>query len=387
MKTLILPQKSYFGEHALADALPEIVKMGKKALIVTGPHVGKSQMISEMTGFLDEYKIKYSIFKSITGEPTLEMIDLGYQQFILEGCDYIIGIGGGSPLDAAKAIALKLSYPNQPLSDFMGMEIDGDFVNLVAIPTTSGTGSEATKFTVITDAQNSIKMLLKSEKLIPKLAILDYRYTLSSPEKVTVATALDALTHAVEAYTSNKAFPVTDSLAIAAVQKIFKYLPVVYENPQDTNARESLMYAAYEAGICINNASVTIVHGMSRPIGALFHVPHGISNAMLLKGALAFVIDGAPERFANLALAIGLSDAGLDQLALAEKFIQALDQLAKSVGVPALKDYGLDELKFMSLIDKMSEDAILSGSPANCHKTVIKADIIQLYHSIWNNEK
>lgn len=385
MKTLILPQKSYFGAYALVDALPEIEKMGRNALIVTGPHVGISPMMAEVTELLETSAIHFSIFKGITGEPTIEMIESGYQQFIAEGCDYIIGIGGGSPLDAAKAIALKLAYPKQPLSDFMGMAIEGDFVNLVAIPTTSGTGSEATKFTVITDAQNAVKMLLKSEMLIPKLAILDYRYTISSPEKVTVATALDALTHAVEAYTSNKAFPVTDSLATAAIQKIFKYLPVVYQNPEDIFAREALMYAAYEAGVCINNASVTIVHGMSRPIGALFHVPHGISNAMLLKGALAFVVDGATERFADLALAIGFKEDESESK-LANNFIAALDQLVKSVGVPALKDYGLDEVKYKTLIDKMSEDAILSGSPANCHKVVTKDDIAQLYQSIWQNK-
>src|SRR5574344_228227 len=168
------------------------------------------------------------------------------------------------------------------LSDFSGRSIENPIPPLVAIPTTAGTGSEATKFTVITDTKKDIKMLLKGDPLIPKLAIVNYEFGISAPKKVTAATGLDALTHAVEAFTSRKANPITDDIAISAIKRIVKYLPIAYQDGDNKIAREQMAIASLEAGVCINNSSVTLVHGMSRPIGALFHVPHGMSNAMLL---------------------------------------------------------------------------------------------------------
>lgn len=271
---IVLPGKTLAGKGALSRAGLE--KYGKKPLIVTGKHTAKSAAAAELL----KYAPAGVIFDGITGEPTVGMINSGVGAYHDNSCDYVIGIGGGSALDSAKAIAA-MSALGGNIADYMGKEIDGEFPPMVLIPTTAGTGSEATKFTIITDTEKDIKMLLKGDKLLPDLAVLDYSYTFSAPKSVTAATGMDALTHAIESYTSRRANPITDTFALSALKRIFANLPTAYNEPENETAREQMLIAAYEAGVCINNASVTIVHGMSRPIGALFHVPHGISNAML----------------------------------------------------------------------------------------------------------
>ena len=321
------------------------------------------------------------IFDGITGEPTVEMINGGVAAYKDNGCDYVIGIGGGSSLDSAKAIAA-MSVLGGSIADYMGREIDGDFPPMVLIPTTAGTGSEATKFTIITDTQKDVKMLLKGDSLLPQLAVLDYSYTISSPQSVTAATGMDALTHAIESYTSRRANPITDIFALSALKRIFKYLPAAYSEPENEEAREQMLLAAYEAGVCINNASVTLVHGMSRPIGALFHVPHGISNAMLDIKCLGFALSGAPDRFAAAARAIGASDSADDETA-AQAFLTALENLCRTVEIPTLAEYGIDRSAFFAAMDKMADDALASGSPANTIREVAKQDIIDIYKSLW----
>lgn len=228
-REFLIPKKIITGENALENAAADIAAMGSKPLIVSGKIVSKLEGFKKLTASLEKRGIAYSVFSGITGEPTDTMIDEGVKQYRENGCDFLIGIGGGSPIDAIKAIAVK-SVCDKPLKDFMGVEIDGDFPPMAAIPTTAGTGSEATKFTVITDSSTEVKMLLKGSKLIPDLAVVDYEYTKSSPKNITVSTGLDALTHAVEAYTSKLAQPLCDALAISAVKRIFKYLPKAYED-------------------------------------------------------------------------------------------------------------------------------------------------------------
>ena len=192
---------------------------------------------------------------------------------------------------------------------------------------------------------------------------------------------MDALTHAVEAYTSKKANPITDIYCLDAIKRIFKYLPAAAKDGNDRTAREQMALAAYEAGVCINNSSVTLVHGMSRPIGALFHVPHGISNAMLITECLRFALDGegAEERFAKIALEIGEAEKSDSTSAASKKFLDALERLTKTLEVPSLREYGIDLEKFAVSEEKMASDALASGSPANTRKAVIKEDIIAIY--------
>ncbi|MDD6735869.1 MAG: iron-containing alcohol dehydrogenase [Clostridiales bacterium] len=380
-KEFLTPKRIITGKDAIENSIKYLVTMGKKPLIVTGRVVAELDSVKKLTNGLSEQGLDYSIFKDITGEPTDVMIEKGIDAYRENACDFLIGIGGGSPLDAIKAIAV-LSVCGGKLSDYMGKEISGDFPPMAAIPTTAGTGSEATKFTVITDSKTDIKMLLKGESLLPDLAIVDYTNTKSSPKSITASTGLDALTHAVEAYTSKQAQPLTDALALSAVKRIFKYLPIAYTDGDNETARYEMSIAALEAGICINNSSVTIVHGMSRPIGALFHVPHGLSNAMLLCKCMDFAKDGATEQFAKLSRAVGTaSDADSDEKA-ADKFIAGLFDICRKCEVPTISEYGIDINDFLKLVPKMTSDALASGSPSNTRKNVTAEDIEEIYTSL-----
>lgn len=382
MSHFVIPNHTVVGTNVLGEATPLLKKMGNKAFIVTGRHVAVSDMMKQLTALLDENGIGCVIFDGITGEPTDTMIENGVEMLKSSGCDFIIGIGGGSPLDSAKAIAA-MAVNEGSIADYNGKEITGEILPLAAIPTTAGTGSEATKFTVITDSEKGIKMLLKGDVLVPKLAIVDSSFTVGAPKSVTSATGLDALTHAVEAYTSRKAFSMTDTLAVSAVKRIMKYLPIAYREPDNSLAREQMSIAALEAGICINNSSVTIVHGMSRPIGALFHVPHGMSNAMLLKECLSFAVSGAYEKFANLGRETGVaSDSDSDETA-AEKFIDSLQNICDVCEIPTLEQYGIDRDEYYSKISKMATDAVASGSPANTVKEVTVDDCIEIYKKLY----
>ena len=382
MSHFVIPNHTVVGTNVLGEAAPLLKKMGNKAFIVTGRHVAVSDMMKQLTVLINENGIGCVIFDGITGEPTDTMIENGVEMLKSSGCDFIIGIGGGSPLDSAKAIAA-MAVNEGSIADYNGKEITGEILPLAAIPTTAGTGSEATKFTVITDSEKGIKMLLKGDVLVPKLAIVDSSFTVGAPKSVTSATGLDALTHAVEAYTSRKAFSMTDTLAVSAVKRIMKYLPIAYREPDNSLAREQMSIAALEAGICINNSSVTIVHGMSRPIGALFHVPHGMSNAMLLKECLSFAVSGAYEKFANLGRETGVaSDSDSDETA-AEKFIDSLQNICDVCEIPTLEQYGIDRDEYYSKISKMATDAVASGSPANTVKEVTVDDCIEIYKKLY----
>lgn len=377
-----LPGKIIAGGHAMEEAAALLPEYGRKALVVTGKHVACSSMMEELQKALKEQGLEYQVYDGITGEPTDTMIEEGVRIYRETGCDFCIGIGGGSPLDSAKAIGAMITNPGK-IADYNGKTIMEPLPPVVAIPTTAGTGSEATKFTIITDTEKNIKMLLKGEALLPVLAIVDYRFSLSSPPSVTAATGLDALTHAVEAYTSIKAQPLSDVYALSAVRRILRWLPEAWKDGSSQEARKEMALAALEAGICINNSSVTIVHGMSRPIGALFHVPHGISNAMLLTVCLREVADAALDRFAALGRAVGAAcEADTDHRA-AEEFLNRLEEICRICQVPTLKEYGVGEEEYRNAIEKMTEDALASGSPGNCRKSVNAEDIRRLYRKAY----
>jgi alcohol dehydrogenase class IV len=377
-----VPGRVIIGNNALEASEAAIRSLGKKAFIVTGKVVTKTGIVKILTDWLEKWEIEYEIFNDITGEPTTQMIEAGVKALKQTGCDFLAAIGGGSPLDSAKAIAA-MSVLGGKISDYMGVEIKGKFPPMVLIPTTAGTGSEATKFTIITDTEKDIKMLLKGDDLLPDVAVIDPSLTMSAPQDITAATGMDALTHAVESYTSRKGNTLTDIYALSAIKRIFKYLPKAYDDGSDAKAREEMQIAAYEAGVCINNASVTLVHGMSRPIGALFHVPHGISNAMLIKECLTFALDGCYERFARIAKTIGVAEESTSEEEASEAFLQELGMICKHCNIPTLAEYGIKQETFETLVDKMATDAMSSGSPSNTIKTVSKEDLIQIYNKLW----
>ncbi len=381
-REFIVPGKIISGSGALEAAESALKAFGKKALIVTDKVMIDLGNCAKVEAALKNEGVDYVIYSDITGEPTDVMIDGGVKVYKENGCDFIVALGGGSPIDSMKAIA-SLIENGGSISDYMGKVIDVPVPPMVAIPTTAGTGSEATQFTIITDTKKDIKMLLKGAVLMPTLAIIDPQFTMTAPPKITAATGLDALCHAVEAYTSRKAQTLSDTFAVSAVKRIFKFLPVAFKDGKNEEARVEMSVAALEAGIAFNNASVTIIHGMSRPIGALFHVAHGLSNAMLMKECLKFALPGAYDRFADLGRAIGAAkDEDSDEVA-AEKFLKEIENITKVLETPTLEEYGIDREKFFSVIDKMSFDAMASGSPQNTKRDVSEEDVKQIYRNLW----
>ena len=373
--------KIFFGEGALKDASSELSVLGKKALIVTGKIITKTGLTQEVQNVLASLKIESVVFNDITGEPDDKMIMSGVDVFKSEDCDFIIGLGGGSPLDTAKAIAAMSVLPGKMI-DYKGKELNGNFAPLVLIPTTAGTGSEVTRYFVFTNTGTNEKLLYKGDSLLPKFAIIDYNYTISAPESITMATGMDALCHAVESYTCRKANPVTEMYCLDAIKRIFKYLPIACKDGLNKEARENMSLAAYEAGVAINGAPTTIIHGMSRPIGACFHVPHGISNAMLAVECLRAVLEGCYEKFAQLAISIGVTEKECDPKEGAEKFLEALEALTKELKVPTLREFGIDLQKFAAMEEKMAGDSVASGSPANCWKVLSKEEQIKIYDTL-----
>ena len=253
----------------------------------------------------------------------------------------------------------------------------------IAIPTTAGTGSEVTRFTVISDSENDEKMLIAGGSLLPTAAIVDYELTLSMPARLTADTGTDSLTHAVEAYVSRKANAFSDAFALTAMKTIWSELPKVFNNPSDQKARESMMIAATQAGLAFSNASVALVHGMSRPIGVHFHVPHGLSNAMLLPAVTAFSVQASTRRYADCARCMGIADADVSAEVACELLVRALYRRNDELQVPSPKTYGISEAHYFSLIETMATQALASGSPANNPRIPSMEEICDLYKQVW----
>lgn len=379
----LTPQYVLSGENALESSVAYLRKYGDKALIVTDTTMVRVGNIRRLTDVLGEAGIRYVTYDQVNSEPVDDMVAAGKRLYQANFCNFLIAIGGGSPIDTMKAIGAMLTNPGQ-ISDYLGKVIPNAAPPMVAVPTTAGTGSEATQFTIITDTRRDIKMLLKGPELIPRLAIVDYRFSMTAPQKVTAATGLDALTHAIESYTSRKAQPLSDMFALDAVKRIFHSLRRAFDDGADEAARRDMSLAALEAGISFNNSSVTIVHGMSRPIGALFHVPHGLSNAMLLPRCLTFALPGAAGRFARLAEILGLWQPGMSDQEAGRAFIGAVADLCRHLKIDTPASFGIDREKYFDSLDKMTEDALASGSPANTRREVDAEDIKTIYRDVWN---
>lgn len=382
-REFIVPKRIYTGAGALTAAEEALKGLGKKALIVTDQVMIDLGNLKKVEEALKNQGTAYSIYSQVSGEPTDTMVNNGLAVYKEDGCDFLVALGGGSPIDCMKAIGV-LAKAGGSISDYMGKSIQAELPPMAAIPTTAGTGSEATQFTIITDTKTEVKMLLKGKNLIPDVAVIDPQFTMTAPAGVTAATGLDALCHAVEAYTSRQAQSLSDTFALSAVKRIFQYLPIAYQEGENQVARVEMSIAALEAGIAFNNSSVTIIHGMSRPIGALFHVAHGLSNAMLLKECLAFALPGAYCRFGALGRAVGAAGEEDSDQEAAEKFLKETVRLIEELHIPMLKDYGINKEEFFGSIDKMAFDAMNSGSPQNTKRTVTENDIKEIYKKLWD---
>ncbi|MEY2926585.1 MAG: hypothetical protein RL367_1062, partial [Pseudomonadota bacterium] len=291
--------------------------------------------------------------------------------------------GGGSPIDTAKIVAA-LALDRRPIASLKVPVItDRPGLPIIAIPTTAGTGSEATRVTIITDEDTSEKMLCMGLAFLPTIAIVDYELTLTKPRRLTADTGIDSLTHAIEAYVSKRANPFSDAMALSAMRLISTNIRRACDEPGDHDARAAMMVGAHHGGIAFSNSSVALVHGMSRPIGAFFHVPHGLSNAMLLPAVTRFSAPSALVRYATCARTMGAAgeDEG-DQSAVA-RLVDELEQLNSDLNVPTPQSHGIARDRWFDLIPTMAEQAIASGSPANNPRDASAAEIRALYQSVY----
>ncbi|HDR7986533.1 iron-containing alcohol dehydrogenase [Bacillus cereus] len=380
-----MPKSVLYGRNSLEKLGEQSKKLGKKAFIVTDTIMEKLGYVEKCIQQLNKKGITVSTYNKVDAEPTnihvLEALSLCKE----EKCDFIIGIGGGSCIDAAKAVAVLYTNGGE-VEDYVqkDIEIENNPLPLIAIPTTSGTGSEVTSVAVITNKKTDVKMMMKHPSFIPKVAIIDPVLTSSLPPQITAATGIDALCHAIEAYISKFSQPLTDVLALSAIESIMKYLRIAYEDGHNMEAREAMMIASLQAGIAFSNASVTLVHGMSRPVGALFHVPHGISNAILLPTVLEFTKTSAVKRLAKIGRNLNKDLYSNCDEEVADYTIGEIKKLCYDLRIPNLKEYGIDEIEFENAISKMASDAIESGSPANNPRVPSYDEIKELYRECFN---
>ncbi len=357
--------------------------LGTKAFIVTDENIEKLGLLEGVKKSLENARVSYTIYNQVNTEPTNEHVEEGQKALQDSQADFLIAVGGGSPIDAAKAISILYSNGGR-ISDYMGAnKIPKPGPPLIAIPTTAGTGSEVTQFTIITDITSGVKMLIASPYLIPRLALVDPLLTIPMPPKITAATGIDALTHAIEAYVSIKAQPLSDLLALDAIRLISANLRQAWANGDNLEARSNMMMGALEAGIAFSNSSVALVHGMARPLGAYFHIPHGISNAVLLPTVTEFSLPGNPQRYAHIAKAMGEITDGRSTLDAAYLTVQALQRLNADLGIPSLRALGVPEDKFNNVVAQMADAAIASGSPGNNPRKASQEEIIELYKKVY----
>ena len=380
-------------------AVPRILRIGSGAfaqtrevlqilelhhpLIVTDQFLrklGLARMLSESLSAWGHPRI----FSETVPDPTVAAVKAGVQ-FLKNGeHDCVIGLGGGSSIDTAKAIAVLAVHGGQ-MRDYKAPHDQNESgLPIIAIPTTAGTGSEATRYTIVTDEETGEKMLCIGLAYLPIAALVDFELTLTKPMRLTADTGVDSLTHAIEAYVSRRANAFADSFALTAMHAIWMNLPSAYFEPQNRAAREAMMLAATQAGIAFSNSSVALVHGMSRPIGAKFHVPHGMSNAMLLPAVTEFSISAAVERYAECARVMGMVRAeGPNDEAVSE-LVRNLHQLNRKLKVPTPGEFGIDRRAWEVSIPSMVQQALASGSPANNPRVPSEAEIERLYLEIWN---
>lgn len=384
---IVLPRILETGAGAI-KRLPELLNtLGcRNPLVVTDQVMISLGYVDRLTDILETAGLTWGLFADTEPEPTEQSLLPAVEQLRHGGFDAVVALGGGSAIDSAKAIAV-LGPHGGRMADYKApRDVTEPGLPVVAIPTTAGTGSEATRFTIITDGESDEKMLCMGLAFMPWAAIVDYELTLSAPARVTADTGIDALTHGIEAYVSRKAGPFSDQQALAAIALIAPNLRRVYHNPQDQQAREAMMLGSTLAGIAFSNASVALVHGMSRPIGAHFHVPHGLSNAMLLPAVTRFSLPGAPERYAQCARTMGVAGARDSDVAANDKLLAELRALNRELEVPSMAGFGIEESRFMELRELMAEQALASGSPGNNPRVPSQAEIVELYEQVWNQE-
>ena len=380
--TIQMPRIMKIGGGAITHLPDVLVELGlHRPLIVTDEFMTSQGYAARLTDLLSELDIDFEVFSDCVPDPTTDSVAAALTTLKQFDADCLVALGGGSSIDTAKAASVLAVNPGK-MRDYKAPNNIVNGLPVIAIPTTAGTGSEATSVAVITDTETQEKMMCKGLGLLPVAALVDFELTMTMPYRLTADTGIDSLCHALEAYVSRRANRFTDAIALAAMETIYKTLPTACGQPDNSEAREAMMLAATQGGIAFSNASVTLIHGMSRPIGAHFHVPHGLSNAMLLPEVTAFSVQDAKGRYAHCCRAMGITDSGDDQYAV-DALVEALHKLNSDLSVPSPKLYGIDEKQWFGNITLMAKQAIESGSPANNPRIPSEEDIVELYHRVW----
>ncbi|WP_155592102.1 iron-containing alcohol dehydrogenase [Lysinibacillus cavernae] len=385
--TVHSPGTIVYGRDSFEEVGDYAKKFGSKALIVSDPIMDSLGFVKQCHTLLKTQGMEAVLYLGVVTEPDDTYVAEGLELLQKESCDVILSVGGGSCIDTAKAIAVVATNGGY-IGDYMKMAKVAEQAPIphIAIPTTAGTGSEATDATVITNTKSDVKMMIKQPAFMPTVAIVDPILTITSPPAITAATGIDALSHAIESYLSCLAHPYSNVLALSAMELIVNNIVKVYEQGDDVDAREAMSLGSMQAGLSFSNASVALVHGMSRPIGALFHVPHGISNAMLLPAVLEYSKEACIDRLADLGQFFNKTNESLSQEELAHLAITSIKEMCKHMKIGNFKQWGIEEQAYYNAIPKMAEDAIASGSPGNNPKIPTKEELVELYKIAYTYE-
>jgi alcohol dehydrogenase class IV len=373
------------GDGAISQLTDQVLLLGgRKVMFVTDPFFISSGLIGDLTQQLEISNIETVVFSGVQPDPTVQNVESGLQILRDSGAEIIIAIGGGSPIDAAKAISIMATNEGL-LSSYMGYnKVPVKGLPLIAIPTTAGTGSEATKVAVITDSERNVKMMILDRYLMPSVALIDFRLSMSMPRPLTAHVGIDTLTHGIEAYVSRKANLMTDPIALSCIGLVSRNLLTAWNEPGNELARSAMAMAACHGGLAFTNSSVCLVHGMSRPLGAIFHLAHGLSNAVLLPLITKFSIPGASEKYAVISRTMSFANSDDSDEAACLKLVERLEDLNKKLEIPFLRFCtGIDYKQFEGSLEKMANDALASGSPQNNPVVPEASEIVSLYLEAW----
>ena len=378
--TFSVPQNIIVGKGSLAK-LPEVAEKsgGKKAFIISGPHLNKMGIVQSCVDALKAKGIESSVFTETEGNPSVETVDKATEVFKISGADFIVALGGGSPMDVAKAVGVVARYGGS-ITEYEGADkVPGDIIPLIAVPTTAGTGSEVTAFSVITDHSRNYKLTVFSYKLIPSYAILDAKLLTTAPASVAAACGIDAMVHALEAYISTAASPFSDAMAEKALELIGANIRCYVANRGDIEAAENMLVGSLFAGIAFSWARLGDVHAMSHPVSAYFNVPHGVANAILLPTIVEYNMLADKGKYLNIYNYIAELPAAPEEFT-ADMLVDELLDLNESLGIPAgLEEVGVTKDKF----DAMADDAMKSGNIAVNPRSTTKKDILALYEKAF----
>lgn len=374
--TFSVPQNIVVGKGSIRR-LPELAKelSGTHAFIISGPSLNKMGVVKRCADSLEKAGIKCDAFTETEGNPSVETVDKATEGFLSSGADFIVALGGGSPMDVAKAVGVVAKYGGSITEYEGGGKVPGEIVPLIAIPTTAGTGSEVTAFSVITDHSRNYKLTVFSYKLIPAYAILDAELLTTAPALVAAACGIDALVHALEAYISTAASPFTDAMAEKAMELIGKNIRRYVANRGDLEAAEAMLTGSLFAGIAFSWARLGDVHAMSHPVSAFFDVPHGVANAILLPVIVEYNSLADHGKYIKIYNYISEAPVGKDEFK-PSMLSEEIRRLNAALGIPgSLSEAGVSREKF----DAMAEDAMKSGNIAVNPRSTTKQDILNLY--------